>query len=218
MAFNIADLKLSTDASHYGLLASVSDDDTAMVSQGLVTSFTAGVSVQNKNDVMDSVLLAQLGASAAFNRLTQPQQWFDSYTNILGHIAWVVTGFQLDQHSLDSADVAVNDIVIQYLQGYLNPVQLASCNRVIDALKNTTHPVATIFSTASSSDHEANFQLGSCTQDSDNNLQLSVGAFSYSFQSMQLNTRLYATLRDTVSAKLGNTGKDFIGELPLPPK
>ncbi|KAF8184180.1 hypothetical protein BJ912DRAFT_1043752 [Pholiota molesta] len=240
MPFIVADLKLSSCIADYGLVRSAAEDESAMVGEGQATAFVTGISMQNKQDVMNSTLLAQLAASGKYNRLTQTSQWYDEYKYILENVGWLVTSFKFDEHSLSNVAVSVDKIVLDFLTTFLDPTQLSLMARVLEALANSSDPVVNIFTRSTADDHQSNFQLGTCSEDRDKNVMFSIGAFTYTttesitnvlftkiksgsahfmnaFQNMILNQQIYAVVREAVLEKLGDNAKKLIGDLVLPP-
>jgi hypothetical protein len=63
-------------------------DLQAAVNAGSLLSFVAGVSAEEKDDVLFSIQLAQRGASETFDRFTQTQAWYQKYVEVLENIGW----------------------------------------------------------------------------------------------------------------------------------
>lgn len=236
----VSELVLSKDIRDYGLSKFAAEDESAMVGSGQANAFVTGISLLNKQDVMNSTLLAQLGASGKYDRFTQTTQWYNEYRTILEGLGWIVTDFKFDEHSLSNVAVSVDRIVLDFLMTFLAPAQLATMDRLLAALANSTDPVVNIFTRSTSQNTQSNFQVGICTEDSDKNVMFSIGAFTYStseyitnalftkiksgsasfmnaFQNMILNEQIYATVRAAVIAKLGEHAQDLIGSIVLPP-
>ncbi|KAF9474007.1 hypothetical protein BDN70DRAFT_937007 [Pholiota conissans] len=91
---------------------------------------------------------------------------------------------------------------------------------------------------AASDNHQANFQIGCCEEDRNEKVSFSIGCFAYStsdnitdalfanlhktnvkfqnaFQTMTLNTQVYALIREQVIAKLAENAENSIDELVL---
>ena len=47
-----------------------------------------------QNDVMNSTLLAQLGADARFSKTKQTDRWYEKYQETLGKVGWVTKNFK----------------------------------------------------------------------------------------------------------------------------
>ena len=51
------------------------------------------INVQQKKDVLNSILLSQLAANERYNRFTDPSDWYAFYRKVASQIGWV-TQFQ----------------------------------------------------------------------------------------------------------------------------
>jgi hypothetical protein len=61
---------------------------SAQVNAGSLVSFVEGLNGQDKTDVMNSTLLAQLSANEAFDRFEKPLHWFRVYSDVLRSVGW----------------------------------------------------------------------------------------------------------------------------------
>ncbi|KAF9473989.1 hypothetical protein BDN70DRAFT_346244 [Pholiota conissans] len=175
MPFDISQLRLELSPGHHRRLLGESVDKTAMVAEGQATCFVTGISPQNKDDVMNSTLLAQLAANSKHNRETEAKAWYGYYKYVLEHVGWVVSDFNFAAKNLSDVDVAVNKVVIDFMEAYLDPTQLVAMKNLIESLRDEKEPAAKIFSTASSDGKNANFQIGCCSQDRDSNFFVLIG-------------------------------------------
>jgi hypothetical protein len=57
--------------------------DSGYVDAGSLISFVAGVSAENRADILNSTLLAQLAANKQYNREQQTQEWYGMYREVL---------------------------------------------------------------------------------------------------------------------------------------
>ncbi|KAF8955839.1 hypothetical protein BDZ97DRAFT_1764409 [Flammula alnicola] len=243
--FSIQDLVLSSAPSDFS--TSAGEDATASVGSGQATAFVTGISDQNKKDVMNSTLLAQLAASGRYDRLKQTDKWYDFYKSVLEGLGWDVTNFRFDDHSIGNTAISVDAIVVDFLKTFMDvrspsqPEQLELMTRVIAALENSKDPSVNIFTSSSANDHEANFQLGVCSEDRDKNIMFlnatliwldnikAIGAFAYTTDETITNVlftkirsgsasfrnvdkQVYAEVRQTVLEKLGTNAQK-----PRPP-
>lgn len=63
--------------------------DTAQIDAGALIALDRALSAQDKADISNSLLFAQLAANAKQNRFTAPMQWIQEYTTVLGALGWV---------------------------------------------------------------------------------------------------------------------------------
>ncbi|KAF9476381.1 hypothetical protein BDN70DRAFT_935074 [Pholiota conissans] len=115
--FDIRMLELSHSAGLRNLYGSKEggECEEAMIGEGQATSFIAYISHQNKHDVMNSTLLAQLSANGMFNRYSEPEKWYEYYRFVLENLGWDVTGFVFTEQSLPDIAVSVDKIVLDFL-------------------------------------------------------------------------------------------------------
>ena len=63
--------------------------EQGFVDCGSLVSFTENLSEQNKEDVLNSTLLAQLAANKKYDRKTQHDEWYTFYMKVLENVGWV---------------------------------------------------------------------------------------------------------------------------------
>lgn len=71
------------------------------VDAGVLVALPANTSTQRQQDVLNSLLFAQLAACKAYSRENDPEGWFSYFEYVLRNIGWVLTSTKFD--------VAVND-------------------------------------------------------------------------------------------------------------
>lgn len=211
----------------------------AEVDAGSLTSFTSELQGQQKEDVLNSTLLAQLAANKRYNRFDDTENWYKFYTDVMGQIGWVMQSLAFNQYKSSQASFKISDVVLQLLSALIGdePELLAVVKETLDSLASSADGL-TLFSSCSCSAKQGNFQILPCTVDKSN--QVSVGFigfyftasqvaknyffFSYAnqdislFKSAQvftLNESIYSQVREEVKKKLGNKAKDFIHNLPI---
>ncbi|VDC02114.1 unnamed protein product [Peniophora sp. CBMAI 1063] len=214
------------------------NEESALVNDGVCSSFAANITGQMKADVMNSVLLAQLAANAKFNRQTQVDEWYDEYRKVLETVGWIVERFALDKinNTDDYGDVSA--LVLDIAKAILSPNELPLLVKTIDSLKSGANKDAyRLYNNSAKSAQSANFQVGTVVSSGDDPvfkltahtfsasievldiLFFSFGSSSVSFragyQAMTLNSSFYAKVREAVLEKLGNTVQDFIANINL---
>ncbi|KAF9476195.1 hypothetical protein BDN70DRAFT_882736 [Pholiota conissans] len=236
--FDIQNLRLARASDSFKLHVKT-NKETAMIGEGQATTFTVGMSPQNKMDVMNSTLLAQLAASGHCHRFNQTKEWYQYYSHILENIGWTVTAFNWSQASVKDSTLSLNKVILQFLKTYLTANQMVAVEHLIDALENTEDPVVKTFTAGASDSHQANFQLGTCAEDEEGTISFSMGAFTFStsekitnlmvteyntdtamfenaFQTMIFNPEVYGRIRAAILDKLAQNATDLIHELTLP--
>ena len=111
-------LRGAPDASPKGLLFK-DNQPSAQVNAGSLTSFTQNLSGDNKADVQNSTLFAQLASDHAFDRYAQPMDWYKEYTKVLGIVGWNQPAFAFDTYTSGGTTVKVDDAVLGATMGGL---------------------------------------------------------------------------------------------------
>lgn len=212
----------------------------AQVNVGSLLSFVDGLAVQERNDVMDSVQLAQRGASGAFDRFTQTQSWYQKYTEILENLGWTIDQMAFSRYDQSEGEFRMDQAAIKVIAAIATGGQLAVLQQALSALSGLADSDGAIrlFDFHSSLDGSGNFQLGVVQRSDNGALSMALGAFYFrsaddqrrflffkwgskkvnfwtAAQRMTLNTDFYARNRDGVRARLLVDMPKFIAELPL---
>ncbi|XP_078371717.1 uncharacterized protein LOC144655353 [Oculina patagonica] len=212
--------------------------DEGLVDAGSLVSFTSELQGQQKEDVLNSTLLAQLAANKKYDRFDDPENWYKYYTSVMGQIGWVMQSFTFDQYKSSQAGFKIYDVVLQLLSRLIGDYE-ELMKVVIETLNSLEKSEAglTLFSSNSTSAKHGSFQILPCTVV---NEQVTVGFlgsyftasqvarnyffFSYSKQDISLfksdqvftlNEGVYAHVREEVKKKLGERAKDFVKNLDL---
>jgi hypothetical protein len=90
-ASEIQDLDVGPEVGRFVALQGVElAGPSAAVVAGSIVAFAPGISEQHRQDVLQSLLLAQLAANAKADRQKDPAGWFTAYRGVLEQAAWVV--------------------------------------------------------------------------------------------------------------------------------
>ncbi|GBE87243.1 hypothetical protein SCP_1004900 [Sparassis crispa] len=238
-------MSLSVEARHLyiesldipeGASTRVSKGSSAAVNGGSVDTFVGGLSGLNKEDVLNSTLLAQLSANQAAggDRI----RWYNKYREVLENIGWVVQDFTFKELDNATAHGSVDQAIIAILKSYLSHTALADFKATIDAMKKPANNNANkLFEMNAWKGQESDFQLGVASASHDD-VQFRIGSFTYqaqgsqndvlffkfghdhvkfmySTQNMVLNLKVYEKVRAAVNQKLGSHVKSYIDGLKL---
>src|SRR6186713_764177 len=66
------------------------NEDKAYLDNKSIVSFVAGVSPENRQDILDATLLAQLAAGHLYPDPKDLKQWYEKYTEVLRNIGWSI--------------------------------------------------------------------------------------------------------------------------------
>jgi hypothetical protein len=116
--------------------ATADNTASAQVNAGSLTSFTQNLSGQNKNDVKNSTLFAQLAANVAYDRTKDPINWYKNYVEVLGQIGWNQPAFAFDTYSSGGSTVQMDEAVLGILARIATGDELAMVAATMEGLKS----------------------------------------------------------------------------------
>jgi hypothetical protein len=155
-----------------------------------VIAFTSGITPEQRADLVNASLLAQL---AARKKVPEPQdlagvlEWYGHYFTVLSNIGFVIqdTGFADYKEKADSfeAHEAILDVAKVALAGA--PAALALVTKTLESLQKMSadSPWVTIFHRESRSAHTARFQVTLAETGADGGLLVKLMAFGVEAQS-----------------------------------
>ncbi|KAL6304757.1 hypothetical protein BKA93DRAFT_262096 [Sparassis latifolia] len=211
-------------------------EGSGAVNAGSTQSFVGNLSQLNKEDVLNSTLLAQLAANVASP--DDKTKWYKKYKEVLENLGWVISDFTFKE--LDNANSygSVDQAILSILKGYLEGNALEVFKATIDAMKNPVNKGANnLFQTNAWKGQSADFLVGVAIE-SNNDIQFRIGTytyeaqgsrgnvlffkfgservkFMYSTQNMVLNELIYSKVRAAVINKLGGHIEDYIDDLDI---
>lgn len=215
------------------------EKEEAFVDLGSTVSFAANVSGQNRQDALNSTLLAQLVANKAFNRQKQPEKWYDEYAKVLGKIGWVLQDFRFVKYKSSGDSLEVDKAVINILSAALSGNKAGIIKETLDALKALPQKDGrlVLFNRMASDKDTGNFQIGLGTE-TNGALALTIGAFHFKSsqsstqflfanysasrielfhgaQTITLNEQIYGRARAAIAEKLGRSVDDYLAGIDL---
>lgn len=239
-------------AKEFGLQAAFEDDPfsdlpldepqppSGAIDGNIIASFVDGVTGQQKIDVLNSTLLAQLAANYRFDREENPVEWTKFYRIVLENVGWVVPEFQFRRLKSSQARFTMDQVILHLFKGLLTQNQMETVQAAIDAVKALDEGDGRlrIFSRNSAEGRAGNFQVSSVGTSATGVLSMKLGAFGFKTNSnvtnvlwfsfsgnstsmavtsstLALNEQVHDRLRDAILNKLGNRGLDFIRGLDL---
>lgn len=215
------------------------NDMANYVNDGSLISFVTGLSIEDKSDVLNSVLLAQRAANKKHDRYSQPEDWYKNYHEILTTIGWVGGQDSFQKYTADGTTVKVDDVVLQILGTLaIGGAAITAITQALNALQGlSAHDKQfTLWEQSSHSLTTGNFQIAACEKSGDG-LVLNLGTFYFSAtqtatrflffdysstaitlftggQTMVLNKDVYAQIRKDVMTKLARLASEFVANLP----
>lgn len=203
-----------------------------------LNSFTSGVSIQHRQDILNSLLLAQRVATRAFPGDDQVMEWYARYFYILENIGWVIENKEFAAFTSKSDLFEIEKAILEILGAALTGNQLAVLSATIKAFKslgdNDTRFQA--FERNTHTLQKGSFQLGVATEEN-GSLSISAGSFIlktynnitkilffktsrdsaelvYSNTKATLNESVYAKARELIIERLGDSA-EFVADLEI---
>ena len=237
-SLSIADLPLDTSRFSPTRVAET-DKDSAYVTSGGIVSFVAGLRLQQKEDVLNSTLLAQLAANKAFKREEQTREWYGKYHEVLENIGWVISAFDFTKFQATGSKFSIESAVTQLVaaiasQSALLVTQAAMAD--IKAISSGSKAFA-IWDKSTHNTSNGNFQISPCVS-SDDNVAMALAAFHFSAETVDsqflwfsyssssvnlykggqvvvLNEQIYAKVREEIVKKLGDRATLYVANLEI---
>lgn len=159
----------------------------AAVTGGSLVAFAQGVSRQNKEDVMDSLLFATLVANKAANPESQSDKWYQQFNNVLSTLGWFSTHWRYARYSsarqrftMDQAGLEIikSAIAAAALPGPAAFALLKVAQDALNALSAKNEPLR-LFERQVRTHRGGNFRIASCNESEDGTLNLSMGAVAF---------------------------------------
>ena len=218
--------------------------DQAAVVGGEVIAFVKGVTVEQRGDIVNASLLAQLVAKKKVpgpTTLGGVTAWYDSYFDALSNIGFAIQdkGFAEYHEKSDSfqAHEAILEVAAVLMAG--SPAALALVATTLKALQrmDAGSPWITLFNRESHSANTARFQIGLAEADATDGLLLSLVSFGLEAQSnvtqvlffkfrnndvtlqhhsgkVTINAPLLAAVRPEIAERLVDFAHDYVQRLP----
>ncbi|MFJ3482945.1 hypothetical protein ACIPL1_06130 [Pseudomonas sp. NPDC090202] len=171
------------------------DAPVAAVVGSAILGFTEGVSDQNRQDIMDCFLLAQLKANKEFANEVGSEKWFGSFRTVLNQLGlgswnWSYSRYQsgdkkftMDQTGLQ---VLASAIAAASLPGPATLAMLKVAADTIAALQAREKPLG-IFERQARTHNGASFAMGACSQSATGEACVAMGAVSFDTASTVTN-------------------------------
>jgi len=209
------------------------------VAAGSIVAFAPGVDEQHRQDVLQSLLLAQLAANAKAERQKDPAGWFAAYRSVLEQAAWVVEASSSATRYLPPfATFTISTVVDDTFRPKVLAEELAFVSASVNAFRSEQNSRAQlVFECPSHSGGIGNFQIVLAAEQNGTVMmrlaQISFNApqhvvrlmleeftkaaqFRVGFLALTMNEEVFAKLRPTIGAKLGDRVSGAIAPLQLP--
>ena len=89
----------------------------AYVDNGSLVSFINNVPSQQRVDVLNSSLLAQLAANKKHDPYKDTENWFKFYAKVMKNVGWVIQDFEFTDYKTSEKDFKLSQLTLQILSG-----------------------------------------------------------------------------------------------------
>ena len=213
--------------------------DQAMIVDKSLISFVSGLSAENRADILESTLLAQLGAKSKVPDEKDVIGWYKAYIEILTKVGWTMEGGEVQQFSAKANVVEIQEVIIDILKAAFGADFLQIVTRALDGIKSLADSNGKIeaFEKNTHSESNGSFQIGVATQEGDA-VSMNLGTFlitstsrishilfikftkdetdlQYASGKLTLDQKIYENVRSLVQNKLSGRAVEFVTEIPV---
>lgn len=213
--------------------------DGGTVGPEMINIYLAGVSEQNRKDVDNCKLLVQNAADKMYDPINEMYEWFKYYANGLTKLGWVVQASQMKEQVIKQTGLTMDVVAIHVIQSLIQgdaQKLLGLSKQALENIKGDGNLI-NLYNRKANVGHDAKFDMSPVWQTAEgspmmilncNSLNVKEStkgilfwkstsqetAIKTAAQAVYLNTEIYGGLRDEVLKKLGQAGKDWLGDLP----
>lgn len=215
------------------------NEDKAYLNNKSIVSFVAGVNPENRQDILDSTLLAQLAAGHLYPNPQDLKQWYEKYTEVLRNIGWTIQENEFSEVTTSGSLFEMKNAILSLVSAAFGANYVAIVTKVLDALKSLsdTNSKIVAFEKNTHSAGKGTFQLA-LVEEVNDSVALHMAGFilsttsevkrilffsskketatvSSSTMASTLNKETYAKVRNTVKQKLGDKAQQYIAEITI---
>ena len=217
------------------------EDPSAKVAGSSVLSFVAGLTGQQKEDVQDSILLAQLVANYEYpDQNANRKAWFLRYNEILSYCGWTTTGDSMKQVGNVNQEFTMDQAALGIISAAVGAAGKPILDIVLTAFDGLINAPAALhlFEASSKNENSGSFQVLPCIATDDGEVMMirsclqftsketvkkilfwkwsssSVSLFAAA-NSVTLNQRVFNEVRAAVIEKIGRSAIDKISNINL---
>jgi hypothetical protein len=213
----------------------------SVVTGSEVMSFVTGLSVERRQSLLNSSLLAQLVAKQKVPDANNIEEWYKAYFEVLTNIGWVVRETNFTEYNETSDTFETHKAILALATSLLGaaPAALALVKTTLEALQtmNADSPWITLFERESHTARAARFQISVAEQTIDAQLFVTTMAFNLNAKSkitqilffkaksneatlrhysgrIEIATDILDGVQEPLKTKLAGLADDYIKALP----
>ena len=216
-------------------------EDQAFISDKSIVSFVSAVNGQNRKDILNSTLLAQLAANKKSPIEADLTGWYKRYIDVLRNLGWVVENAEINNYKVKENVFEVENVIIDILGAAFGANYLALIKKTLESLKKMSDANdgrIKVFEKNTQSISKGCFQIALADEENDA-LSMKLGTFlltstnqlkkilfvkikkdetklEYASSQATLNTEIYSeSARTAVLNKLSQDIKEYIAEIDI---
>jgi hypothetical protein len=230
---------LSPDAGLPPMFLLNDNKEQAMLVDKSLISFVSGVNAANRADILESTLLAQLGAKARMTDDSDIIGWYKAYVEILTKTGWAIEGGDIQNFTAKANVTEIQSVIIDILAAAFGSGLTQIVIKALESIKTLADSTGKIdaFEKNTHTESSGSFQIGVATQEggavsinlgtflikSTNkithilfvNLSHDETALQYASGKLTLDQDIYAGLRSLVRQKLNGRLVEFVSNIPI---
>lgn len=110
-------------------------EDQAFISDKSIVSFVSAVNGQNRNDILNSTLLAQLAANKKSPIESDLTGWYKRYIDVLRNLGWVVENAEINNYEVKENVFEVENVILDILSATFGANYIALIKKTLESLK-----------------------------------------------------------------------------------
>ena len=215
-------------------------DQSALVTGNSVLSFVGGLTPQQKQDVQDCVLFAQMATDKAFpDKKLYRQERFDFHSDVMALCGWGTTNESMKKITGMKQKFTMDQVALDIISSVIgvNKVLLDIVTVVFKALQKNPKALA-LFENEAGGNESGDFQILPCIGTADGEVLMIKSSFHFTSpkrvtkvlfwewshnsvdlyagaSNTTLNQKVYAGVRQTISEKLAFTTKKRIEKIEI---
>lgn len=162
----------------------------AAVVVGAVVAFADNVPQAQRQDILDSMQLAQRAATGAFDRHEETERWYGKFVEVMERVGWMTSSFAFAKQEQDQGELKVDARALQIVatvaaQGALGV--LTKSLSLLEGMADGDHAIS-VYREFASTNLSGNFQLGTAELSPQGALSVGLGAFYFGARDYQTRT------------------------------
>ncbi len=244
----VSDLQVKYPEGRFETYRSRSPEDDKLIKEGSeqafladksLVSFISEVNGQNRKDVLNSTLLAQMAANKKFPNEEDILEWYQAFIDVLSKIGWNIESSEISTFESSKTVFEIEDAIIDILSGAFGGGYIKVIAKTLESIKNMSdedHKIIA-FEKNTHSLTKGCFQIALAVEENEV-VSMQLGTFlltstkkikqilfftskkdktklQYSSRLGTLNAEVYEQIRSAVLKKLGDDITAYVTEIEI---